>query len=321
MATENADVQKKAFANRALIMMGLSMAYWFMMTDSDEYKKLSKEERDNYWIIPALSINDKPFRFPIPFELGVVFKVLPERVLEAMFGNDTGKDLRESIFRNMTNTLQFNPIPQAFIPIVENVTNHSFFTGENIVGRGMEDLAPQFQYTQSTSQLAKDIGATFGSSPIKIENLIRGYTGTMGTYALQMLDAVYRTQVDDVRASMRLEQMPVIKRFFSGDSGTISAYYDLKQEVNTVIRTLNLLEKSGDIDAYMDYMKENGSLYNMRGYINTIDKNMKQVREARKYVNDTKGLTPDEKREQLDSLHDIEISLTENIKQLRKDFR
>ena len=321
MATENADVQKKAFANRALIMMGLSMAYWFMMTDSDEYKKLSKEERDNYWIIPALSINDKPFRFPIPFELGVVFKVLPERVLEAMFGNDTGKDLRESIFRNMTNTLQFNPIPQAFIPIVENVTNHSFFTGENIVGRGMEDLAPQFQYTQSTSQLAKDIGATFGSSPIKIENLIRGYTGTMGTYALQMLDAVYRTQGDDVRASMRLEQMPVIKRFFSGDSGTISAYYDLKQEVNTVIRTLNLLEKSGDIDAYMDYMKENGSLYNMRGYINTIDKNMKQVREARKYVNDTKGLSPDEKREQLDSLHDIEISLTENIKQLRKEYR
>ena len=321
MATENADVQKKAFANRALIMMGLSMAYWFMMTDSDEYKKLSKEERDNYWIIPALSINDKPFRFPIPFELGVVFKVLPERVLEAMFGNDTGKDLRESIFRNMTNTLQFNPIPQAFIPIVENVTNHSFFTGENIVGRGMEDLAPQFQYTQSTSQFAKDIGATLGSSPIKIENLIRGYTGTMGTYALQMLDAVYRTQGDDVRASMRLEQMPVIKRFFSGDSGTISAYYDLKQEVNTVVRTLNLLEKSGDIDAYMDYMKENGSLYNMRGYINSIDKNMKQVREARKYINDAKGLSPDEKREQLDSLHDIEISLTENIKQLRKEYR
>jgi hypothetical protein len=59
----------------------------------------------------------------------------------------------------------------------------------------------------------------------------------------------------------------------------------------------------------------------MRGYINTIDKNMKQVREARKYVNDTKGLSPDEKREQLDSLHDIEISLTENIKQLRKDYR
>lgn len=321
MATENADVQKKAFANRALIMMGLSMAYWFMMTDSDEYKKLSKEERDNYWIIPALSINDKPFRFPIPFELGVVFKVLPERVLETMFGNDTGKDLRESIFRNMTNTLQFNPIPQAFIPIVENVTNHSFFTGENIVGRGMEDLAPQFQYTQSTSQFAKDIGATFGSSPIKIENLIRGYTGTMGTYALQMLDAVYRTQGDDVKASMRLEQMPVIKRFFSGDSGTISAYYDLKQEVNTVVRTLNLLEKSGDIDAYMKYMDENGSLYNMRGYINTIDKNMKQVREARKYINDAKGLSPDEKREQLDSLHEIEISLTENIKQLRKEYR
>jgi hypothetical protein len=115
MATENADVMKKAFAARALTLMGMSMLYWFMVSDDEEYKKLNKEERDNYWIIPALSINGKPFRFPIPFELGVVFKVIPERVLETAFGNDTGKDLKEALARNVLNTLQFNPIPQAFL--------------------------------------------------------------------------------------------------------------------------------------------------------------------------------------------------------------
>jgi hypothetical protein len=317
-ASENADQMKKAFASRALTLMGLSMAYWFMVSDDEEYKKLSKEERDNYWIIPAFEINGKPFRFPIPFELGVVFKVLPERVLETAFGNDTGKDLKESFVRNMTNTLQINPIPQAFIPIVENVVNYSFFTGDPIVGRGMEDLAPQYQFTQGTSQMAKDFGAATGMSPIKVENFVRGYTGTMGTYAVQLLDAIYRTEGDPVKATSRLEQLPIIKRFFAGDSGTVSAYYDLKQEVNEVVRTINMLERTGNAEEIRAYLNENGKLYGLRDYITTIERDMKQIREARNLINASKNYSADEKRERLDFLHDMEVKLTLNIKDIRK---
>ncbi len=319
-ATENADQMKKAFASRALTLMGLSMAYWFLVSDDEEYKKLSKEERDNYWIIPAFEINGKPFRFPIPFELGVVFKVLPERVLETAFGNDTGKDLKESFVRNVTNTLQINPIPQAFLPMVENVVNYSFFSGDPIVGRGMEDLAPQYQFTQGTSQMAKDFGAATGMSPMKVENFVRGYTGTMGTYAVQLLDAIYRSEGDPVKATSKLEQMPVIKRFFAGDSGTVSAYYDLKQDVNEVVRTVNMLERTGNIDALREYIAENGKLYNMRGYVTALEKDMKQIREYRNYINSSKEYTADEKRERLDTLHDLEVRLTLNIKDIRKEY-
>jgi hypothetical protein len=319
-ASENADQMKKAFAARALTMMGLSMAYWFLVSDDEEYKKLSKEERDNYWIIPAFEVNGKPFRFPIPFELGVVFKVLPERVLETAFGNDTGKDLKESFVRNMTSTLQINPIPQAFIPIVENIANYSFFTGDQIVGRGMEDLAPQYQFTQGTSQMAKDFGAATGMSPIKVENFVRGYTGTMGTYAVQMLDAIYRSEGDPVKATSRLEQFPVIKRFFSGDSGTVSAYYDLKQEVNEVVRTVNMLERTGNADNLREYLNENGKLYGMRDYITSLEKDMKQIREARNLINASKEYSADEKRERLDLLHDVEVKLTLNIKEIKKQY-
>ena len=317
-ATENSDQMKKAFASRALTLMGLSMAYWFLVSDDEEYKKLSKEERDNYWIIPAVEINGKPFRFPIPFELGVVFKVLPERVLETAFGNDTGKDLKESFVRNVTNTLQINPIPQAFLPMVENVVNYSFFSGDPIVGRGMEDLAPQYQFTQGTSQMAKDFGAATGMSPMKVENFVRGYTGTMGTYAVQLLDAIYRTEGDPVKATSRLEQLPIIKRFFAGDSGTVSAYYDLKQEVNEVVRTINMLERTGNAEEIRAYLNENGKLYGLRDYITTIERDMKQIREARNLINASKDYSADEKRERLDFLHDIEVKLTLNIKDIRK---
>jgi hypothetical protein len=320
MATENADVMKKAFAARALTMMGMSMLYWFMVSDDDEYKKLNKEERDNYWIIPALSINGKPFRFPIPFELGVVFKVLPERVLETAFGNDTGKDLKEALFRNAMSTLQFNPIPQAFVPIVENVANYSFFTGEPVVGRGMEDVAPRFQSTSATSQFVKDLGAATGTSPIKIENLIRGYTGTMGTYAMMLLDSIYRGQGDPTKASMRLEQMPVIKRFFASDSGTVSAYYDMKGEIDQITRTMNVLERTGNNEDLKEYLQEKGKLYGLKNYVNIIDKDMKRLRQMQIAITNSTTMEADAKRQALDAIHERQVAITARIKMLRKQF-
>lgn len=320
MATENADVMKKAFAARSMMLMGMSMLYWFLVSDDEEYKRLGKEERDNYWIVPALSINGKPFRFPIPFELGVVFKVLPERVLETAFGNDTGKDLKEALARNAFSTLQFNPIPQAFVPVVENVANYSFFTGEPIVGRGMEDVAPQFQATQGTSQLAKDLGAATGTSPMKIENLIRGYTGTMGTYAMQLLDAIYRSQGDSVKASTKLEQMPVIKRFFASDSGTVAAYYDMKGEIDQITRTLNVLERTGNNADLKEYLQEHGKLYGLKNYVSVIDKDMKKLRQFQMAITSSTTMDADAKRQALDAIHQRQLALTDRIKILRKQF-
>ena len=319
-AMENKEKIQKAFIFRSMVLLGTSVMYWAMVSDDDEYKKLSKEEKDNYWIIPAIEINGKPFRFPIPFELGVLFKVLPERALEYSFGTDTGKDLRESLLRNAMSTLSFNPIPQAALPFVENVTNHSFFTGEPIIGKGQEGLAPQYQYTGATSELAKKIGKELDYAPAKVENLIRGYTGTMGSYAMMMIDAAITGEGDTVKATKRMEQMPVIKRFFAGDSGTISAYYDLKQEVDTVVQTVNMLQRTGNSEDLKVYLKENKKIYALKSYVGVLDRNMKQLSQASKMINSSKTMTGDEKREAIDKIHDAQLKLTERVRILRKDY-
>ena len=319
-AMENKEKIQKAFIFRSMVLLGTSVMYWAMVSDDDEYKKLSKEERDNYWIIPALEINGKPFRFPIPFELGVLFKVLPERALEYSFGTDTGKDVRESLLRNTMSTLSFNPIPQAVLPAVENITNHSFFTGEPIVGKGKEGLAPQYQYNSSTSDLAIKLGKELDYSPAKIENFIRGYTGTMGSYAMMMIDSALSVEGDSVRATKRMEQLPVIKRFFAGDSGTISAYYDLKDEVDTVVRTVNDLQRSGKAEDLKEYLEENKKLYNLKGYVGVLDKSMKKLSEANRMIAESKTMTADEKREAIDRIHDAQLKLTERVRVLRKNY-
>ena len=317
-AMANKEKIQKAFIFRSMVLLGTSVMYWTMVSDDEDYKRLSEEERDNYWIIPGLRVGDKPFRFPIPFELGVLFKVLPERALEYSFGTDTGKDLRKALTRNAMSTLSFNPIPQAVLPIVENVTNYSFFTGEPVIGRGVEGLAPAFQFGAGTSVLAKQMGEALNYSPQKIDNFIRGYTGTIGTYAMMMLDSALEQEGDPPRAAKRMEQMPVIKRFFASNTGTVSAYYDLKEEVDTVVTTVNMLQRTGNSEDLKAYLEENKNLYGLKSYVATLDKNMKQLNQATRLINASKTMSSEEKREALDKINESKIRLTERTKLLRK---
>ena len=318
-ANANKERMQKAFIVRSLSILALSAMYWAMVHDDDEYKKLTKEERDGYWIVPGLTFNGKPFRFPIPFEIGVVFKVLPERVLEYTMGQDTEKDLAESLKRNLLDTLKFNPMPQAFVPFYENITNHSFFTGEKIVGRGLEDVAKPLQYNASTTMGARWLGEQTGMSPIQIDNVVRGYTGTMGMYAMNMLDSFFTSQGDPVKATTRAEQLPVIKRFFASDSGTVAQYYDLKDEVDEVVRTVNFLSLNNP-DKLEAYLKDNENTYMLKDFVSSIEKDMKQIREYRNAVNADPSIGADEKRTILDELHQYEIQLTSDIKAIRKEY-
>jgi hypothetical protein len=120
--------------------------------------------------------------------VGVIFKVIPERIAAYVFGSDTGKDFAKSMGRQLTSTFMFNPIPQTFLPAVEVATNYSFFTQRPIVGQGMEQIAPGYQIGPGTSKIAATIGNSLGISPIKLDHLVQGYTGTMGMYLMNVLD-------------------------------------------------------------------------------------------------------------------------------------
>lgn len=314
-ATQNKERMQKAFITRSLTLMGLSWMYWMLASDTEEYETAEQEVRDNYWIIGNV-------RIPIPFEIGTVFKVFPERILEYFMGEDTGKDLKDSIVRNITSTLAFNPIPQAFLPVLENVANYSFFTGQPIVGKGLEDVAPKYQVSSGTSMLAQQIGEATNSSPVKIDNLIRGYTGTLGTYAVMALDSIMRGEGDPTKATMKAEQMPVIKRFFASDeaTGTITAYYEMKKAVDESTRTINFLERTGNAEDLRAYMEDKGAkMQAVKPLIQTLDKDMTMLREFRRMVQ-MSNMDADTKRETLDNIRSAEVAMTRRIQFVKKSL-
>jgi hypothetical protein len=170
LASATKVAQQKAFMLRSLALFGTTAMYYALVQDEEEWQRADQETRDNYWIIGNM-------KFPIPFELGVIFKVMPERIMAYTMGEDTGQQVLNSIGRNIAGTLSFNPIPQAVLPLVEASSNYSFFLGRDIVGMGKKDLAPEFQTSEGTSQIAIQLGQTLGLSPMKIDYVIRGYTG------------------------------------------------------------------------------------------------------------------------------------------------
>jgi len=318
LADKNNAARQKAFFVRGATLMALSSLYWMLASESDEWKTAEPEARDNNWIIPLAGV-EGGVRIPIPFELGVIFKVAPERILEYFFGDDTSRDLKQSFVRNLTSTLGVNPIPQAVLPIFENYVNYSFFTGQPIVGRGLEDVAKPFQVNTSTSMFAKGAGETLGMSPVQIDNLIRGYTGTIGGYAVMAMDAIFRGEGDPTKATMKAEQLPVIKRFFATPqgTGTMTAYYELKKAVDESVRTVNFLERGGRVNEMAEYMQKHANLIAVTPYVRSLDKEVTMLRDMKRVVNNSQ-MDPDQKREALDAIRLAEVNMTRHIQQLKK---
>ena len=317
LAQANRKAAHKAFMIRATTLIALSAAYWMLASDTDDYKKANEETRDNNWIIG-------PVKLPIPYEIGVLFKVIPERILGYFFGTDTGKDVKDSAVRQIVSTLGINPVPQAILPVLENVVNYSFFTTRPVIPKGMEDVAPQFQVTASTSLAAQKIGEATGKSPIQIDNLINGYFGALGSYTALAIDSMIRTTSDPVKPSMRLDQMPVIRRFLTATEaqGTVGAFYDLKEVVDEVTRTSNLLQNSGRYDQYAAYMKENGKLIEVKPLVQHIDKYMTALRERERQIMSLteKDISADAKQKALESIRESRNNLTAKIRELRKQI-
>jgi hypothetical protein len=316
MATADAAAIQKSFFIRGATLMALTSMYWFLTHDEEEYLAQEQETRDNNWLFPSAGV-----RIPIPFEVGVLFKVVPERILEYSFGSDTGKDMADSFKRNLISTFAFNPIPQTVLPFVEARTNYSFFTMRPIVGQGMENVAKEYQVAPNTSEAAKKLGGILGESPIIVDHIMKGYTGSLGMYAIDLIDAVLFSNDASPKPAKRFEQMPVIKRFAVDKEakGTVTAYYDLKNSVDEVVRTVNLMERTGNVEGMGDYIEKNAYLLGMKGYISSVEKQMKVLREAAIQIRSS-DMSPEEKRESLSAITQAQNAMTANIREIKKSI-
>jgi hypothetical protein len=145
------------------------------------------------------------------------------------------------------------PIPAAIKPVAEAITNHSFFTGQQLEGTFQQELLPSQRVRASTSELAKAIAnftsETFGEgatvSPIKIDNFLQGYFGSVAGMLTMATDQL----INPDRLDRPLNKYWMLSNFLHDPVGTrrINEFYELREKVVPKLNTLNELAKT-DID-------------------------------------------------------------------------
>lgn len=202
-----------------------SLILWAFNHDEDWYKELDPNIKNTNWILPG------GYRIPKPQDVGVIFGSGIEAMLDIASGKD--KEAMNNWAETIKNNMAPNIIPTLFLPILEWQANYSYFRGGALVNRRLQQLPDELQYTNSTSELSKAIGSVTGLSPVKIDNTIRGYTGTMGMFLAQAPDMV----IGDKRnlPEKRLSERVFLRDFNVTDMNlnrSVDEFYDMLADAN-----------------------------------------------------------------------------------------
>lgn len=189
------DNPMRAILNTVIWIILPSLGLWAINHDDDWYKELDENTKYTNWAIPLPG--GTHLLIPKPQEVGILFGSGIEAVLNQMTGTDPHgmKEWARQYFDAMTPGV----FPAIVRPLIEWLTDYSFWTGRHLIPAGLKNAPSEMQYTSYTSELAKALGDTWiaknisigerhGISPVAIDNWISGWFGSAGRFVANMLN-------------------------------------------------------------------------------------------------------------------------------------
>lgn len=196
-----------------------------MNWDEDWYKDLDPDVKNNYWCL------GRNIRIPKPQEAGVLFGSGIEALFQQAAEKD--KDAVSNFLKAFISNVIPSVLPTLILPLIEWSANYSFFKGRPIVGNKYSRLPDELQYNDYTSELSKGIGSTFKISPMKFDNLVRGYTGTMGALLWSMAGEPF-AKANNLPAK-HFSELPFVRDFNVTDanlSRPMNEFYGILDKAN-----------------------------------------------------------------------------------------
>jgi hypothetical protein len=226
-----------------------TLAYAAAMEDDEAYKRAKPEERLGNWFVYT-PFSDEPMKVPIPFELGYLFKALPEAVFNTAAQDERADDITKGMGKLVALSNPF-ALPAAIKPATEVILFRSFLGGDIESKREIRTMMPGERYREGTTEIAKMLGSVTGDAgltPIKIDYLIRGYTGALGVAIASLANPILNTEASAVeKPTMKTSKMPFIGGLFQPveGRGTLDAAYERMLEIEQVQGTFDRLVESG----------------------------------------------------------------------------
>ena len=317
--TERAAAYKTLMWNTMMVTT-LAFLYSAMVSGDDDYEKMDPQIRDKHLVIPGTG-----FMLPLRNDFSMFPKLAAEYSYLLMTDNGftDGKKVRRAMSSALANAvLSPTVVPQFIKPAVEVGINHNFFTGRDLVNKGISGLEKEYQFTESTSEFAKMLGKLGILAPVEIDHLIKGYAGTVGGLGLMFTSAIMSEGSKPEKSTQdELRQIPGMSTFVASEYGNAmkNDFYELRGDVNKVVQTMNELKTKSPEEAKA-YMQEKTQLLKLQQPINNINN---QLNKMRKYEDHIRSLpeskmSAEEKKARLDKVKESEERMLKNVYRLRE---
>lgn len=294
------DNPMRAIMNTVIWIILPSLGLWAINHDDDWYKELDENTKYTNWAIPLPG--GTHLLIPKPQEVGILFGSGIEAVLNQMTGTDPHgmKEWARQYAEAMTPSLY----PAVVRPLIEWMTNYSFWTGRNLVPASLQKAPSEMQFTSYTSELAKSLGDTWLAkniqlSPIAIDNWISGWFGSAGRFVANMLN----NPISYVRGNSRPSEpskywyeMPVIGSFIrqnGQNSEYINRMYEIQKDMNDDYERSDAGKQRKGKKSSSNKPKELKQVDTAVSSVSKLNKEIKAIR------NDPKK-DPDRKRREID---------------------
>lgn len=314
---------------RMAYVASLSMLYAALMAGNKAWQNASEPERDANIFIPIDWIEGvkegTALKFPIPQELGIFTKMLPERLVSWYLKQEDGADLVNAMARAMLETLSMDPLPQMIRPMYENVSNFDFYTMKPIENRYLQNLLPEERYTEYTSEAYRKVGQALGVSPVKLDHLVRGYTGTIGALTADAAGMILELGKENAKPErMRFSEpnlLPGIGQLFRGPNGkrAIEELYQLDEAANMAVATLRAVSK-GQREMSPESQEELRSLLYIDKAIAPALKRVQALNRMKRTILAANDMSSKEKRDELNSIDEEIVSMSKELKGLKSEL-
>lgn len=263
----------------------------------EQWKKLRLDERYRTLLVPVPVVGGGMVKIPVPQTLGAISLMIPAALAESIMGHDNGAEIAKSMAAFFAGMFTFDPTPQFIRPVLEVSTNKNFFTWRPIENESLQKLPPQYRYDERTNLLSRYMSKFLNEvaipiSPVQFEHLVRGYLGTLGVFANELIsqtvDIGSQNQPERFRPFTDPHLLPGIGKIFLDpdvDRKAIDDYYAIR---NAATQAANALKT----DAAFDEFQSNPETLREMLFLSRIneamdagpEKEMQELRKLKKQV-------------------------------------
>jgi len=316
---------KNKLRARGAMMAAMTMLYAAGMEDDEAYENATPQQRFANWFVRIPGV-DEPLRVPIPFEVGLLFKALPEAI-----SNAAGDDAKSAQAWGglMDQVKQSVPgwssmfLPQAIKPLIEIGFNKAAMNGIPIVGRKLEGLEKSEQFDERTPEILKWVGqysSAVGLSPKQLEHLVGSYTTALGLALLRMPEAMMGGD-GPAKPEQRLSEMPIVGPMFQPNDagGILQLAFQQAEEAARAKQTFTTLVMRGDTAAAERFLTEYSNKMALASFGGRMQQAVGKINAMETVVRADPKLSPVQKRQQLAELRQLELMLARQATDLRRE--